>query len=66
MAKKKNTEKKQLTAKQKLELAAEGYFERYPNVKEFYATDGAQFFFKENDAKRNAAGGKVHNFKRGK
>lgn len=42
------------------------YFKRFPNVEVFYAVESKQFFFKENDALRNKAGGDVHIIKRDK
>ena len=59
-------EKTTLSAADKVALMCDGYFERYPNTNEFYATESGQFFFKENDARNNALGGKVLTFKRKK
>lgn len=40
------------------------YFERFPNVNEFFVTDDLQFFFKRNDAQFNAKGKNVLHVKR--
>lgn len=69
---KKTTNKKEATPKkaapkvESLKDLAAGYFERFPNSKEFHATEDKQFFFKIEDAVRNAKGGKVSTFKRDK
>jgi len=60
----KEEKKELLTIQERLELASNGYFDRYPNVNEFFAVESGQFFFKKTDAQRNSNGGNVYQFKR--
>ena len=57
---------KPLSKEAKLAQESLGYFERFENITEIYATEEGQFFFKENDGKRNSSNGKVYTFKKNK
>lgn len=60
------TPKKEMTIEDILKELSKDYFNRFPNVVTFYATENKSFFFKLNSAKREASkkGGKVYTFNR--
>jgi len=59
-------ETKTMSKADQLQQESLGYFKRFENISEIYANEAGQFFFKENDCIRNAAGGKVYHFKKSK